>query len=92
MTLRGAPTAIGARDPGLPKQEMLRLIRIQRQSIKKYNAQQETVKHLAEIRRRQMVQNYETEYDNLRAATVQSGPLHRAAVERLADLKRYLGK
>ena len=50
------------------------------------------MKHLADIKRKQMLQNYETEYDNLRAATVQSGPLHRAAVERLADLKRYLGK
>ena len=39
-----------------------------------------------------MVQNYETEYDNLRAATVQSGPLHKEAVQRLADLKTYLGK
>ena len=84
--------SFGAREPGLRKQELLRLIRIQRQSVKKYNAQQETVKHLQEIRRRQMVQDYETEYDNLRAATVHSGPLHRAAIERLAELKRYIGK
>ena len=84
--------SFGAREPGLPKHELLKLIRIQRQSVKKYNAQQEHVKHLADIKRRQMLQNYEQEYDNLRAATVQSGPLHRAAVERLADLKRYLGK
>ena len=84
--------SIGAREPGLPKHELLKLIRIQRQSVQKYNAQQETVKHLAEIRRRQMVTNYETEYENLRAATVQSGPLHAAAVQRLADLKTYLGK
>ena len=84
--------SIGAREPGLPKHELLRLVRIQRQSVKKYNAQQETVRHLAEIRRRQMVQNYETEYDNLRAATIQSGPLHKEAVQRLADLKTYLGK
>ena len=75
-----------------PKHELLRLIRIQRQSVKKYNAQQETVRHLQEIRRRQMVQDNETEYDNLRAATVHSGPLHRAAIERLAELKRYIGK
>ena len=84
--------SFGAREPGLPKHELLKLMRIQRQSVRKYNAQQETVKHLAEIRRRQMVQDYETEYDNLRAATVQTGPLHRAAVERLAELKGYIGK
>ena len=84
--------SFGAREPGLSKEELLKLMRIQRQSVKKYNAQQETVKHLAEIRRRQKVQDYETEYDNLRAATVHSGPLHRAAIERLADLKRYIGK
>ena len=45
--------------------------------------------HMQEIRRRQRVQDYETEYDNLRAATVQ-GPLGRAAVQRLAELKRYI--
>ena len=84
--------SIGAREPGLPKHELLKLMRIQRQSVKKYHAQQETVKHLAEIKRRQKVQDYETEYDNLRAATVHSGPLHRAAIERLADLKKYIGK
>ena len=84
--------SFGAREPGLSKHELLKLMRIQRQSVKKYNAQQETVKHLAEIKRRQKVQDYETEYDNLRAATVHSGPLHRAAIERLADLKRYIGK
>ena len=84
--------SIGAREPGLSKHELLKLMRIQRQSVKKYNAQQETVKHLAEIKRRQKVQDYETEYDNLRAATVHSGPLHRAAIERLAELKRYIGK
>ena len=60
--------------------------------VRKYNAQQETVKHLAEIKRRQKVQDYETEYDNLRSATVHSGPLHRAAIERLAEVKRYIGK
>ena len=84
--------SIGAREPGLSKHELLKLMRIQRQSVKKYHAQQETVKHLAEIKRRQKVQDYETEYDNLRAATVHSGPLHRAAIERLADLKKYIGK
>ena len=88
----GDSRAFGAREPGLPKHELLKLMRIQRQSVKKYNAQQETVKHLAEIKRRQKVQDYETEYDNLRAATVHSGPLHRAAIERLAELKRYIGK
>ena len=84
--------SIGAREPGLPKHELLRLVRIQRQSVKKYNAQQETVRHLAEIRRRQMVQDYETEYYHLRTATVHRGRLHVAAVQRLADLKKYLGK
>ena len=84
--------SIGAREPGLPKHELLKLMRIQRQSVKKYHAQQETVKHLAEIKRRQKVQDYETEYDNLRAATVHSGPLHRAAIARLAELKTYIGK
>ena len=84
--------SIGAREPGLPKHELLNFMRIQRQSVKKYNAQQETVKHLQEIRRRQKVQDYETEYDNLRAATVHSGPLHCAAIQRLAELKRYIGK
>ena len=84
--------SIGAREPGLSKHELLKLMRIQRQSVQKYHAQQETVKHLAEIKRRQKVQDYETEYDNLRAATVHSGPLHRAAIERLAELKTYIGK
>ena len=84
--------SIGAREPGLSKHELLKLMRIRRQSVQKYHAQQETVKHLAEIKRRQKVQDYETEYDNLRAATVHSGPLHRAAIERLADLKKYIGK
>ena len=84
--------SIGAREPGLSKHELLKLMRIQRESVKKYHAQQETVKHLAEIKRRQKVQDYETEYDNLRAATVHSGPLHRAAIERLAALKTYIGK
>ena len=84
--------SFGAREPGLPKHELLKLMRIQRQSVRKYNAQQETVKHLEEIRRRQRVQDYETEYNNLRAATVHSGPLHRAAIERLVELKRYIGK
>jgi hypothetical protein len=82
---------IGAR-PSLNKHEMERLARIQRQSVQKYGAQQERVKHMQEIRRRQRVQDYESEYDNLRAATVHSGPLHVAAVQRLAELKIFLGK
>ena len=49
--------SIGAREPGLPKHELLKLARIQRQSVKKWNAQQETVKHLADMRRRQQLQN-----------------------------------
>ena len=68
--------------PSLNKHEMERLARIQRQAVQKHNGMQE-------IRRRQRVQDYETEYDNLRAATVQ-GPLGRAAVQRLAELKRYI--
>ena len=76
--------------PSLNKHEMERLARIQRQSVHKYNAQQERVKHLQEIRRRQRVADYETEYDNLRAASIHSGPLHVAAVQRLAELKRYI--
>ena len=82
---------IGAREPGLPKHELLKLMRIQHQSVRKYNAHQETVKHLQDIRRRQMVQDYETEYDNLRAANIHSGPLRRAALDRLAELKKYIG-
>ena len=70
--------------PSLSKHEMQRLARIQRQSVPKHHAQQETVKHMQEIRRRQRVKDYETEYDNLRAASMHSGPLHVAAVRRLA--------
>ena len=75
--------------PSLNKHEMERIARIQRQSVQKHHAQRETVMHMQEIRRRQRVQDYETEYDNLRAATVQ-GPLGRAAVQRLAELKKFL--
>ena len=75
--------------PSLNKHEMERLARIQRQAVQKHNAHHETVRHMQEIRRRQRVQDYETEYDNLRAATVH-GPLGRAAVQRLAELKRYI--
>ena len=75
--------------PSLNQHEMQRLARIQRQSMQKHHAQQETVKHLQEIRRRQKIRDYETEYDNLRAASVQ-GPLHVAAVKRLAELKSYI--
>ena len=81
---------LGAREPGLPKHELLKLMRIQRQSLHKYNAHHERVKHLQDIKRRQQLADYEMEYDRLRAATVQSGPLHRAAVQRLQDLKRML--
>ena len=84
--------SIGAREPGLPKHELLKLIRIQRQSVKKYHAQQETVKHLADIKRRQTIQNYETELDNLRAAAVHSGPLRDRNIERIADIRKYIGK
>jgi len=81
----------GAREP-LDKRELERLARLARQNVRKYNAHQETVKHMAEIRRRQQVQDFETEYDNLRGATVHSGPLHRAAVQRLAELKALINK
>ena len=83
---------LGARQSGLSKHELVRLARIQRQSLQKYNAQHERVKHMAEIRRRQQVQDYETEYDRLRAVGPHSGPLHRAAAQRLGDLQRMLGK
>ena len=79
---------IGAREPYLRKHEIERLMRIQRQSLKTYNAQQERVKHLEDIKKRQRMQDYETEYDRLRGATVKSGPLHRAAVQRLNELKK----
>ena len=76
--------------PSLDKYEMERIARITRQSIKKYQTHHETVKHLQEIKRRQQVANYEIEYNNLRAASIQSGPLHVAAIRRLAELKRYI--
>ena len=79
---------IGAREPYLRKHEIERLMRIQRQSLKKYNAQNERVKHLEDIKKRQRMYDYETEYDRLRAATVKSGPLHRAAVQRLDELQK----
>ena len=75
--------------PSLNKHEMERMARIHRQSVQKHHAQRETVMHMQEIRRRQRMQDYETEYDNLRAATVH-GPLGRAAIQRLAELKRYI--
>ena len=79
----------GAREP-LNKHEMERIARIQRQSLQRYKEHGERVKHLADIRRRQLMQNYETEYDNLRAAS--TGPLHRAALQRLAELKTIVGR
>ena len=65
-------------------------MRIHRQSVQKHNAQNERVRHLAEIKRKQQIQDYETEYDNLKAATIHSGPLHRAAAQRLGDLQKML--
>lgn len=76
--------------PSLDKYEMERIARITRQSLKKYHTHHETVKHLQEIKRRQQVANYEIEYNNLRAASIQSGPLHVAAIRRLAELKRFI--
>ena len=80
---------IGAR-PSLNKQEMERLARISRQNLDKSKAHGERVAHMAEIRRRQMIRDYETEYASLRAASIHSGPLHRAAIARMADLKAFL--
>jgi hypothetical protein len=48
------------------------------------------VRAMAELRRRQMIQDYESEYDQLRAASFHSGPLHRGALARLAELKSFL--
>ena len=79
---------IGAR-PSLNKHEMERLARIARQNPEKTKAHGERVAHMAEIRRWQMIRDYEAEYDSLRAASVQ-GPLHRAALQRIADLKQFL--
>lgn len=79
---------IGAREPYLHKHEIERLMRIQRQSLKTYNAQNERVKHLEDIKKRQRMYDYEIEYDRLRAATVKTGPLHRAAVQRLSELQK----
>ena len=79
---------IGAREPYLHKHEIERLMRIQRQSLKTYNAQNERVKHLEDIKKRQRMYDYEIEYDRLRAATVKTGPLHRAAVQRLGELQK----
>ena len=80
---------IGAR-PALNKHEMQRLARIARQNLAKSKAHGERVAHMAEIRRRQMIRDYEAEYDSLRAASIHSGPLHRAAIQRMADLKQLL--
>ena len=76
--------------PSLDKYEMERIARITRQNLRKYQTHHETVKHLQEIRRRQQVANYQIEYNNLRAASIQSGPLHAAAIRRMAELKRYI--
>ena len=80
---------IGAR-PSLNKHEMERLARIARQNLEKTRAHGERVAHMAEIKRRQMIRDYQTEYDTLRAASIQTGPLHRAALQRMADLKQFI--
>ena len=80
---------IGAR-PSLNKHEMERLARIARQNLEKTRAHGERVAHMAEIKRRQMIRDYEAELDSLRAASIQSGPLHRAAIQRMADLKQFI--
>ena len=80
---------IGAQ-PSLNKEEMERLARISRQNFDKSRAQGERVRAMAELRRRQMIQDYESEYDQLRAASFHSGPLHRGALARMAELKRFL--
>ena len=81
---------LGARQSGLSKHELMRLARINRQSVQRHNAQNERVRHMAEIKRRQQISDYEMEYDRLRGAMVHSGPLHRAAAQRLGDLQRML--
>ena len=83
------PYRIGAR-PSLNKHEMERLARITRQNLDKSRAHGERVNHMAEIRRRQKIRDYEAEYDSLRAASFHSGPLHKAAIQRMADLKQFL--
>ena len=80
---------IGAR-PSLNKHEMERLARIARQNLYRSKAHGERVAHMAEIKRRQMIRDYEAEYDSLRAASIQTGPLHRAAIQRMADLKALI--
>jgi hypothetical protein len=80
---------IGAQ-PSLNKEEMLRLARISRQNFDKSRAQGERVARMAELRRQQMVRDFESEYDQLRAASFHAGPLHRAALTRIADLKAYI--
>ena len=45
--------------PSLDKHEMERLARITRKNLRKTHAHNETVRHLQEIRRRQLVANYE---------------------------------
>ena len=80
---------IGAR-ASINKPEMERLARISRQNLDKSKAHGERVAHMAEIKRRQMIRDFEAEYDSLRAASIHSGPLHRAAVNRMAELKQFL--
>ena len=80
---------IGAR-PSLNKQEMERLARITRQNLDKSKAHGERVVRMAELRRRQMISDYDSEYAQLRAASIHSGPLHRAAIARMADLKQFI--
>ena len=80
---------IGAR-PSLNKEEMLRLARISRQNFDKSKAQGERVARMAELRRQQMVRDFEAEYDQLRAASFHSGPLHKAALARMAELKAFI--
>ena len=75
--------------PSLNQHEMQRLARIHRQNVRKHHAQQETAKHLQDIRQTQKIRDYEIEYNNLRAASGQ-GPLHVAAVKRLAELKSFI--
>jgi hypothetical protein len=80
---------IGAQ-PSLNKEEMVRMARISRQNFDKSRAQGERVARMAELRRQQMIRDYESEYDQLRAASFHSGPLHRAALARMAELKAYI--
>ena len=80
---------IGAREPGLRKHEILRLMRIAKQNHQKHHTHQARVKHLADIRRHQQIADKQMEYDRLYGARIK-GPLGAAAERRLSELKAYV--